>query len=139
MTRLRGGDSDDDVPVSLVDCVKVGSALQSSQIMHSMREQEYSCSILRLKQKSTWLGNLQPAMQVLSAAVCSCLPPLLSCIWQQAGALSGLMPRILPVPVQAYQTPEQLDKNNEWYCSKCKEHVQATKKLDIWSLPEVSC
>ena len=39
--------------------------------------------------------------------------------------------------VQAYQTPEQLDKDNEWYCSKCKEHVQATKKLDIWSLPEV--
>eukprot|EP00891_Asterochloris_glomerata_P002915 jgi/Astpho2/2915/e_gw1.00050.93.1_t len=39
--------------------------------------------------------------------------------------------------VHAYQTPEQLDKDNEWYCSKCKEHVQATKKLDIWSLPEV--
>ena len=39
--------------------------------------------------------------------------------------------------MQAYQTPEQLDKDNEWYCSKCKEHVQATKKLDIWSLPEV--
>jgi ubiquitin carboxyl-terminal hydrolase 15 len=24
-----------------------------------------------------------------------------------------------------------------WYCPKCEEHRQATKKLELWRLPEV--
>ncbi len=32
---------------------------------------------------------------------------------------------------------ERLDSAEAWYCPKCKEHVQATKKLDLWSTPEV--
>ncbi|KAK1404645.1 Ubiquitin carboxyl-terminal hydrolase 8 [Heracleum sosnowskyi] len=24
-----------------------------------------------------------------------------------------------------------------WYCPKCKEHRQASKKLDLWRLPEI--
>lgn len=31
---------------------------------------------------------------------------------------------------------EILDKDNMWYCGHCKEHVQAEKKLEIWSLPD---
>ncbi len=31
---------------------------------------------------------------------------------------------------------EQLDDNNSWYCPKCKAHVPASKKLDLWQLPE---
>ena len=31
---------------------------------------------------------------------------------------------------------EQLDADNSWYCPKCKEHVTASKKLDLWQLPE---
>eukprot|EP00887_Chlorella_sp_A99_P007535 scaffold2.g7535.t1 len=37
----------------------------------------------------------------------------------------------------AYLEPERLDADNSWYCSRCKEFVQANKKLDIWSLPDV--
>jgi ubiquitin C-terminal hydrolase len=33
--------------------------------------------------------------------------------------------------------PEQLDESDTWYCSKCKEHVRAIKKLDLWYLPPV--
>jgi ubiquitin carboxyl-terminal hydrolase 4/11/15 len=32
---------------------------------------------------------------------------------------------------------ERLGKNDEWYCPKCKEFVQATKKFDLWKLPEI--
>ncbi len=39
--------------------------------------------------------------------------------------------------LQAFTTPEQLDAADSWYCSKCKEHVRADKKLDLWTLPEV--
>jgi ubiquitin C-terminal hydrolase len=39
--------------------------------------------------------------------------------------------------VQAFLQPEQLGEADSWYCSKCKQHVQADKKLDLWSLPEV--
>lgn len=33
--------------------------------------------------------------------------------------------------------PERLDVDEKWYCSQCKAHVQADKKLDLWSFPEV--
>lgn len=39
--------------------------------------------------------------------------------------------------MQSFLQPEQLDAEDSWYCSQCKEHVQADKKLDLWSLPEV--
>jgi ubiquitin C-terminal hydrolase len=39
--------------------------------------------------------------------------------------------------VQAFLQPEQLGEADSWYCSRCKAHVQADKKLDLWSLPEV--
>ncbi len=36
---------------------------------------------------------------------------------------------------QAELQMEQLDDNNSWYCPKCKAHVPASKKLDLWQLP----
>eukprot|EP01054_Gregarina_sp_Poly1_P008013 Gregarina_sp_Poly_1__8012@NODE_45_length_17866_cov_75_803753_g39_i0_p3_GENE_NODE_45_length_17866_cov_75_803753_g39_i0NODE_45_length_17866_cov_75_803753_g39_i0_p3_ORF_typecomplete_len1160_score170_65UCH/PF00443_29/1_5e103UCH_1/PF13423_6/1_1e05UCH_1/PF13423_6/1_4e08_NODE_45_length_17866_cov_75_803753_g39_i013034782 len=32
---------------------------------------------------------------------------------------------------------EQLEEDNKWYCSQCKTHVRALKKMDIWRLPDV--
>jgi ubiquitin carboxyl-terminal hydrolase 4/11/15 len=32
---------------------------------------------------------------------------------------------------------EKLDENNEWFCPGCRTFVQADKKIDIWSVPEV--
>uniref|UniRef100_K3WVW9 Ubiquitin carboxyl-terminal hydrolase n=1 Tax=Globisporangium ultimum (strain ATCC 200006 / CBS 805.95 / DAOM BR144) TaxID=431595 RepID=K3WVW9_GLOUD len=32
---------------------------------------------------------------------------------------------------------ETLDQANLWYCSKCKEHRQARKTMEIWKLPDV--
>lgn len=39
--------------------------------------------------------------------------------------------------VQSFVQKERLGSAEAWYCPKCKEHVQATKKLDLWSAPEV--
>ena len=36
-----------------------------------------------------------------------------------------------------FTKPEILDEDNLWYCNKCKEHKQATKKMDIFKLPKV--
>jgi ubiquitin carboxyl-terminal hydrolase 4/11 len=30
-----------------------------------------------------------------------------------------------------------LDKDNAWYCNICKDHVEATKKIEIYSAPPV--
>ena len=38
---------------------------------------------------------------------------------------------------QSFVQKERLDSAEAWFCPKCKEHVQATKKLDLWSTPEV--
>ncbi|CAE6383584.1 unnamed protein product [Rhizoctonia solani] len=32
---------------------------------------------------------------------------------------------------------EQLGINDSWYCSRCKQHRQATKQLQLWSLPTI--
>lgn len=33
--------------------------------------------------------------------------------------------------------PERLGTNDQWRCPRCKDFVQAEKKLDLWQLPEV--
>ena len=37
----------------------------------------------------------------------------------------------------SFSLPEILDKNNLWYCSTCKMHVQASKKLEIYKGPPI--
>jgi ubiquitin C-terminal hydrolase len=32
---------------------------------------------------------------------------------------------------------EQLGKTDEWFCPKCKKFQQASKKFDLWTLPEI--
>ncbi|XP_065576578.1 ubiquitin carboxyl-terminal hydrolase 15-like [Artemia franciscana] len=39
--------------------------------------------------------------------------------------------------LELYTTVEKLGADDAWYCPQCKEHQQATKKFDIWSLPDV--
>lgn len=39
--------------------------------------------------------------------------------------------------LQVYLAEEQLNGMNQWYCSKCKKHVDATKKTDLWILPPI--
>jgi hypothetical protein len=36
----------------------------------------------------------------------------------------------------AFSTREQLGKDDTWYCSHCKKHVQAFKEMKLWRLPE---
>lgn len=38
--------------------------------------------------------------------------------------------------IELFTTMETLEKENPWYCSNCKQHQLATKKLDLWALPE---
>lgn len=35
-----------------------------------------------------------------------------------------------------FSTEEILSGNDKWYCSKCKEHVNASKKMEIYKAPE---
>ncbi|XP_022958477.1 ubiquitin carboxyl-terminal hydrolase 9-like isoform X2 [Cucurbita moschata] len=39
--------------------------------------------------------------------------------------------------LEAFLTEEPLGPDDMWYCPVCKEHGQATKKLDLWKLPEI--
>ncbi|KAJ2744013.1 hypothetical protein GGI20_003313 [Coemansia sp. BCRC 34301] len=32
---------------------------------------------------------------------------------------------------------EKLGEDDPWFCGKCKEHQQATKKFDLWRIPEI--
>ena len=39
--------------------------------------------------------------------------------------------------LQLYLDREDLTGDNQWYCEKCKKHVDATKKIDLWILPPI--
>lgn len=39
--------------------------------------------------------------------------------------------------LEEFKNSEILDEDNKWYCNKCKEHVQATKSLQIYNVPPV--
>ncbi|CAI0408919.1 unnamed protein product [Linum tenue] len=39
--------------------------------------------------------------------------------------------------LEAFLREEPLGPDDMWYCPNCKEHRQATKKLDLWMLPEI--
>ncbi|KAG9492720.1 hypothetical protein GDO78_000946 [Eleutherodactylus coqui] len=39
--------------------------------------------------------------------------------------------------LRAFTTEEELGEDEMYYCSKCKTHCLATKKLDLWRLPPI--
>ncbi|GMH29092.1 hypothetical protein Nepgr_030935 [Nepenthes gracilis] len=39
--------------------------------------------------------------------------------------------------LEAFLKEEPLGPEDMWYCPKCKKHRQASKKLDLWRLPEI--
>ncbi|KAL1924566.1 uncharacterized protein VTP21DRAFT_4220 [Calcarisporiella thermophila] len=39
--------------------------------------------------------------------------------------------------VDEFMREERLGEDDLWYCPRCREHRQATKKFDLWKLPEV--
>ncbi|KAJ8258597.1 hypothetical protein COCON_G00176090 [Conger conger] len=39
--------------------------------------------------------------------------------------------------IELFTTMETLGQHDPWYCPTCKKHQQATKKFDLWSLPNI--
>eukprot|EP00241_Pyramimonas_parkeae_P004423 CAMPEP_0114237434 /NCGR_PEP_ID=MMETSP0058-20121206/7388_1 /TAXON_ID=36894 /ORGANISM="Pyramimonas parkeae, CCMP726" /LENGTH=887 /DNA_ID=CAMNT_0001349475 /DNA_START=308 /DNA_END=2971 /DNA_ORIENTATION=+ len=39
--------------------------------------------------------------------------------------------------IESFLQEEPLGPDDMWYCPKCKEHREATKKLELWRMPEV--
>ncbi|CAD8135423.1 unnamed protein product [Paramecium pentaurelia] len=39
--------------------------------------------------------------------------------------------------LRSFAKEETLGKGNEWYCNKCKQHVQATKQMEIYRAPQL--
>ncbi|GER43663.1 ubiquitin carboxyl-terminal hydrolase [Striga asiatica] len=39
--------------------------------------------------------------------------------------------------LDAFLKEEPLSPDDMWYCPRCKEHRQASKKLDLWRLPDI--
>lgn len=39
--------------------------------------------------------------------------------------------------LKAFTQPEELKDRDNYFCSNCKTHCPANKKLDIWKLPPI--
>merc|ERR1712240_530669 len=60
-------------------------------------------------QDDSWHGKTTPKKQVIKLSEC----------------------------LKLYTSQEKLGADDAWYCPNCQKHQQATKKFDLWSLPEV--
>jgi len=45
--------------------------------------------------------------------------------------------RSVPDCMKLFLAPEILKGENQWYCSRCKTHVNAEKKMDLWIVPPI--
>ncbi|KAF9929459.1 CSN-associated deubiquitinating enzyme Ubp12 [Linnemannia zychae] len=66
-------------------------------------------------------------------------PPLVDPALQEelAASKQGKKNITLEDCLAEYTREEQLGEEDLWYCPNCKKHQQATKKLDIWRLPDI--
>ena len=39
--------------------------------------------------------------------------------------------------IKAFTNREILSEQDPWYCSDCKDFRQASKKMDVWKLPNI--
>lgn len=39
--------------------------------------------------------------------------------------------------LELFRQEHTLSKGNEWYCANCKQHVQGSKKMELYKVPEV--
>jgi len=60
-------------------------------------------------QDDSWNGKIAPKKQTITLAEC----------------------------LKLYTSQEKLGADDAWYCPTCQKHQQATKKFDLWCLPEV--
>jgi ubiquitin carboxyl-terminal hydrolase 4/11/15 len=68
---------------------------------------------------------------------CDDHPSFIEAIRQQNKSSSTKEGVTLHQCFQSFSKPERLDVNNMWYCSKCREHVQALKTMKLWKLPNI--
>ncbi|XP_013412555.1 ubiquitin carboxyl-terminal hydrolase 15 isoform X3 [Lingula anatina] len=54
----------------------------------------------------------------------------------QRAAKQQKQPIQLSECLDLFTTDEKLGEHDLWYCPDCKKHQQATKKFDLWSLPD---
>ncbi|KAI3822679.1 hypothetical protein L1987_10274 [Smallanthus sonchifolius] len=57
----------------------------------------------------------------------------------EISVLSSNPPELISLSkcLESFLKEEPLGPEDMWYCPKCKEHRQASKKLDLWRLPEI--
>src|SRR4051812_6429230 len=58
-------------------------------------------------------------------------------VGKHAGGLPAEPAMQLTQCLRAFTKQETLSENDPWYCSDCKKHQCATKKFDLWKLPNI--
>ena len=100
-----------------------------------------TCDINPHKKKSATHLNVI----VLLFELIDLLSGLLFLLWQVSAEHSSVEecrreqqePIDLDKCLEVFTSEEELTQDESWYCSRCKKHQLASKKLQIWRLPPV--
>merc|ERR1719347_1827935 len=93
------------------DTVKLTSKNYLSMDWHPRAKQKFfnEKASEDFTQDDSWNGKIAPKKQTITLAEC----------------------------LKLYTSQEKLGADDAWYCPTCQKHQQATKKFDLWCLPEV--
>lgn len=108
---------------------------EKCQVMHSKIEMSESISLTGLQKQLHVLVYWQDkAMGRYNISLLNFLPEI------HKSELFAERPQesvSLYACLEAFLKEEPLGPEDMWYCPSCKKHQQASKKLDLWRLPEI--
>lgn len=86
-----------------------------------------------------WTDDHEPERFCVQRPVATFSPPQIveeHCSVEQSRRAQA-EPISLDSCLKAFTSEEELGEDELYYCSKCKTHRLATKKLDLWRLPPI--
>lgn len=113
-----------DENLTLREVVKKFKEVREKECFRNLDEEEFSCVL-------SWNPSYKQCLEKLNSY--DSLPEL------------GLESLNFDSPCQidiydcfkSFVKEEILEEHNEWYCSKCKQHQRASKKIDIYKAPNI--
>lgn len=108
---------------------------EKSQMMHSKIEMSESISLTGLqKQLNVLVCWQEKALGQYDTSLLNFLPEICT-----SELFTGKPHECVSLYacLEAFLKEEPLGPEDMWYCPSCKKHQQASKKLDLWRLPEI--
>lgn len=129
---LPSSNGQDDVPFSILIPANNTNSKDNGEIQFSSPTSPYFLSAIHLE--TIWKSLLTQSTPIRTRQ--RAVYPLLDYSLEDDILISDNQETLTLFDcLKLFSKKERLGSEDPWYCPKCKEHRQASKKMDIWKLP----